>query len=343
MEVEGWQILHCREGGAGDIKKEGVVEFAEEVKEQEKPRGYMPEAMARGVASSNRRFVLTLWWSVLAALVAATLATRFHDLWGNGRVSWDEAHFGKFASWYINRTNYFDVHPPLGKLLIAGFGKLSGYEAGFNFTFPGVSFEEHPQVLGMRVGCALLGALTLPLGFLTVWEMTASLSAATLAAMLLLLDNGFTVINRFILLDPIMIFFISSSFYSMVKFRKLEHHSFTAAWWAWLAALGGCLACTISVKFVGLFIILYVGSFTACDLWGIIGDTSKDFLHFVKHLAARVACLIVAPMVVYFCIFWVHLVVLSRSGPGDGYYSSLYQATIEGSEMHGATTPGVTR
>lgn len=69
--------------------------------------------------------------------------------------SWDETHFGKMGSWYINRTFFFDVHPPLGKMLIGLSGKLTGYNGTFAFGKPGDKYEDHNYV-GMRIVSILL-------------------------------------------------------------------------------------------------------------------------------------------------------------------------------------------
>merc|ERR1719320_643266 len=281
----------------------------------------------------SKSVVSSVWWTCFSLVIVASCATRLYGLEGTRTVCWDEAHFGKHASWYLNRTFFFDVHPPLGKLLIAGMGYMTGYNGSFHFDSPGDEFGEH-NAMGMRIGCAIMGILTIPIGFLTTWELTGSLTAATIGSLMLIFDTGFTVINRYILLDPLLIFFMSASFLSMVKFRTLHSSPFSMQWWLWLSLTGTMLVCVFSVKFVGLFIVLYVGAFTALDLWNILGDLTVSCQLFIRHLMARVLCLIIVPIFFYVFFFYIHFLLLTKTGPGDGHFSALFQSTLEGSVFH---------
>ena len=51
----------------------------------------------------------------------------------------------------LTRTFFFDVHPPLGKMMIAGMGYTTGYNATFAFEKPGDEYLDH-NWLGMRLG-----------------------------------------------------------------------------------------------------------------------------------------------------------------------------------------------
>lgn len=119
-------------------------------------------------------------------------------------------------------------------------------------------------------------------------------------------------LNQYILLDPILLFFISGATYTMAKFRTLSDRPFSPAWWAWLAASGAMLGGAVSVKFVGLFVVLLVGLNTLEQLWVVLGDVERPFSHVVRHFAARAACLIALPMAIYVALFWVHLAVLYK-------------------------------
>jgi len=277
------------------------------------------------------------WWLVFGASCLLTFGTRLYKVNEPAWVCWDETHFGKMASWYINRTFFFDVHPPLGKMMIAAMGYTTGYNGTHAFEKPGDLYEDH-NWLGMRGGCTLLGCAIVPFCFLTVWNFTSSLTASFLAAWLLIFDIGVLVLNRYILLDPILLFFISGSFFAMSQFRTIKE-PFTPSWWAWLTATGAMLAGAISVKFVGLFIVLYVGIFTISQLWDILGDLNQPFMYTVKHFVARAICLIAVPIALYVGIFYIHLTVLSKSGTGDGFYSSLFQSSLEGNRLYNASMP----
>ena len=213
-----------------------------------------------------------VWWLLLGLVTLASLATRLHGLDMGSQVCWDETHFGKFAGWYINRTYFFDVHPPLGKLLIAGIGRVVGYNGTFGFQ-TGQDFSAHPEVAAMRCAMAVLGAALAPAAFVTAWQLTGSCAAAGTAASLVVFDTGFTSLTRYILLDQPLLLAIAASFHVSVVFGRVSLQPGFSPGWVWrLGALGLLLGAAVSVKLVGVFMIAYVGLLTLHDLWHLAGD-----------------------------------------------------------------------
>uniref|UniRef100_A0A6P7H1P1 Protein O-mannosyl-transferase 2 n=1 Tax=Diabrotica virgifera virgifera TaxID=50390 RepID=A0A6P7H1P1_DIAVI len=242
------------------------------------------------------------------------------------------------GSWYINRTFFFDVHPPLGKMLIGLSGYLTGYDGKFAFDKPGDKYE-NTSYLGMRMFCSALGSTIVPMAFIAVDEMTDNISAALFSSLLILFDVGLITLSQYILLDPLLLCFMMGSFMGAVKVSSQKTEEFSPKWWFWLTFTGTMLACCISVKFVGLFVVLLVGLMTISDLWRILGDMGKPVSHTLKNLVARALCLILLPIILYITFFYIHLRVLNRSGNGDGFYSSAFQSQLIGNSLHNASMP----
>uniref|UniRef100_A0A3Q1H5A0 Protein O-mannosyl-transferase 2 n=1 Tax=Anabas testudineus TaxID=64144 RepID=A0A3Q1H5A0_ANATE len=271
---------------------------------------------------------------LLMLVVGLSFSTRLYKITEPPHVCWDETHFGKMGSYYINRTFFFDVHPPLGKMLIGFAGYMTGYDGTFPFIKPGDKYENH-NYWGMRGFCAVLGSFLPIFAYLIVLELSRSHTAALITATLLIFDTGCITISQYILLDPILMFFIMAAVLSMVKFNQ----PFTAPWCLWLAMTGVNLAGALGVKFVGLFVILLVGLNTVWDLWRLLGDLSLTLVDLVKHFLARIVGLILLPLFLYVTIFALHFVVLSKSGPGDGFFSSAFQSRLIGNNLHNASMP----
>ncbi|XP_032689107.1 protein O-mannosyl-transferase 2 isoform X10 [Odontomachus brunneus] len=281
---------------------------------------------------------VTNWWLLLGCITMLTLLTRFYKVTEPQHVCWDETHFGKMGNWYINRTFFFDVHPPLGKMLIALSGYITGYDGTFAFEKPGDKFE-NVNYIGMRIFCTSLGASIVPLSYLIVWDLTKSTRASSLAAIFILFDVGLLTLNQYILLDPILLCFMMCATWGMVRVASLRNQPFTCSWWLWLSFTGASLACTISVKFVGLFVVLLVGLYTVHELWRELGDLSNSISYVGRHLLARCFCLILLPVLLYMLFFYIHLSVLNKSGSGDGFYSSEFQSLLRGNSLYNATMP----
>ncbi len=102
----------------------------------------------------------------------------------------DEVHFGKFASSYLQRKYFFDVHPPLGKLLIAGVGYTFGYRGDFSFESIGLDYTNSTAPYGaIRSVIALFGASVVPLSMLIIKDTHHSIWAVILVGAMSLLGK----------------------------------------------------------------------------------------------------------------------------------------------------------
>lgn len=133
--------------------------------------------------------------------------------------------------------------------------------------------------------CTALGALIVPMVHVTVYDLIGSDVGALISSCYVLFDVGMVTLNQYILLDPILLCFMTASVMGMVKVSKATHNrqTFTWKWWSWLLFTGTMIACTISVKFVGLFVILLVGLHTINDLWIELGDLTKPVVSIFEH------------------------------------------------------------
>ena len=121
----------------------------------------------------------------LVTLVAVVL--RFYRISEPRQVVFDEVHFGGFASHYLKGTYFFDVHPPLGKLIIAGIGHVYGYKGTFAFKDIGDAYETDPTVpfVQMRQAMAGFSVGSVMFTLATLVEMGFSPLSLALAGVLL--------------------------------------------------------------------------------------------------------------------------------------------------------------
>ncbi|PKU41730.1 protein o-mannosyl-transferase 2 [Limosa lapponica baueri] len=168
-------------------------------------------------------------------------------------------------------------------MLIGLAGYLSGYDGTFPFQKPGDRYEQH-NYIGMRGFCAFLGSCLVPFAYLTVLELSKSLPAALLTAFILIFDTGCITLSQYILLDPILMFFLMGAVLSMVKCNSCADRPFSASWWFWLSLTGVNLAGAMGVKFVGLFVVLLVGLNTIYDLWDLLGNLSLSLSCYWKSI-----------------------------------------------------------
>jgi len=152
---------------------------------------------------------------------------------------------------------------------------LSGFLANYNGSFEFKSGEEYPPEVNytfMRLFNSFFGALMVPLAYFTAKELHFRRPTVWLVTLMILCENSYTTISRFILLDSMLLFFTFSTTFCWAKFHNQRHDPFSPEWGFWLMMTGINIGCVCSVKWVGLFATALVGLYTIEDLWNKFAD-----------------------------------------------------------------------
>jgi len=238
-------------------------------------------------------------------LTVAALATRFWNISFPNWVVFDEAHHGLFATKYLSHQYYFDLHPPLGKMILGFMAWIGGVTPGFDFTEDSLYLDS--SYIAMRFAPALFGALLVPLVYVLMRQLGFSRRAGFIVGFLVLFENALIVESRFILLNIILVFFIFLALSLFLRVKRSVHDS--KQWYWWSIATGFVLAAASSVKWIGVGAVVMV--------WTLLIGEQKLFRQSKKRIAQQIVLLGVVPLVLYIAIFAGHLLLLPEDCTAD--------------------------
>ena len=173
------------------------------------------------------------------SLLLLTLLTLAVGLWGRvydlgfpARQVWDEIYFPVMADKYLKGIYFFDLHPPLGKFIIAVSIAL---------------FGDTP--VAWRLMPAVFGIALLPLGFFLGWSLFKQRVGALLLAAFLGGETILIVHSRTGVMEILLVFFTLATFLAALVVERRRQ----AIWPAVLLGL------TLSIKWAALPVVIPVG------------------------------------------------------------------------------------
>ena len=173
---------------------------------------------------------------------------------------WDERYYIVAAQKYLHGVYFIDLHPPLGKLLVAlgerWFGQNASTTQFLDVTYYATEVPEGFSFVGFRVFPVLLAWLTAPLLFALFLTITRSRTLAMLLSGLYLFDNALVVHMRGALLEGPLLFFSVLLLLAFVWLLGTPPDR-RGRVRALAAVVGVALGCVLTTKSIGVvFVIL---------------------------------------------------------------------------------------
>lgn len=226
-------------------------------------------------------------------------------------VVFDEVHFGKFVSGYLTGNYFFDIHPPLAKLLLAALAWFTGFSPTFPFDHIGQMYPDFGY-LGLRLLPSLLGVIVPVLLYLICIELKVRKRIALLIGLAAVFENALLVETRFIFTDAFLYAAGLGSLLFLLRWKngRREKDIFFSGFLAGFA---------LSVKWTGLAFLGVAGLIYLIETAPSIRKLLKGAVYFI-----------VVPAVLYVAVFAAHFAFLPKSGLGDAYHTPEFQRTLSG-------------
>lgn len=153
---------------------------------------------------------------------------------------------------FFRSTGYFDIHPPLGKLILAYGGKLFGYRPDPSFIIKSIGDLYPPTVnfLALRKVSALFSVATVPMMYLVARALVLSRVASFFAAFQTLFCFLGIIEGRIIVMDSQLLFFSEVTLLSGLALWRSRVG--TSRRWVLLASTGVAAGLALSIKHTAL-------------------------------------------------------------------------------------------
>ena len=270
------------------------------------------------------------------------LFTRFALLGYPRQVVFDEYHFGKFVNGYLRGEFFFDIHPPLGRLLLALSAYLGGYDGSQPWAKIGEEIGSDVPIAWLRAPSALQGAALLPLLFATGRAAGLSVPAALLAPLCVLFDICFLVESRLVLTDATLLLGLCLQLYG--SFSSDAFPALSRGWLKSTAIAGIGITLAVCTKWTGTSAVAVAGlhsllSLTRTFTGSRVNGRTAAFRAVGGEAVVRVGLLLLLPLLVYVCCFALHFWLLPKTGRGVSFMTREFRATLEGDEALDPTSP----
>ncbi|MES2216205.1 MAG: phospholipid carrier-dependent glycosyltransferase, partial [Patescibacteria group bacterium] len=118
-------------------------------------------------------------------------------------VVFDETYFLKFVGFYETGSYYFDIHPPLGKLIFLVFAHMIGVTPSIEIGNIGAALP--PSLILLRLLPIVAGILLPVVVYYLCRRLKLSALVSLAASILICFENSLIVESRFVLMDSTLL------------------------------------------------------------------------------------------------------------------------------------------